>query len=357
MADLARYTRQSILSEIGEEGQRRLLASTAAVVGCGALGTHIAGSLVRAGVGRVKLIDRDFVELSNLQRQVLFDERDVAQGLPKAIAAADKLKQINSQVQIEPVVTDVNPDNVEQLLAGVDLVLDGTDNFETRLLLNDVCCKLDVPWVYGGVIATYGMTMAIVPHQTLCFRCFLGELPAPGSTPTCDTVGVLSMAAAVIAALEVTEALKLLTGQRDVLHGKLLCFDVWAGTLDRFSVPKPGEPCPACDLRQYEYLDAQHGSKATSLCGRDAVQIHVQRKSQVAFPSLADRLRPVGQVAYNEYMLRFRVEGYELNLFPDGRAIVKGCTDPAMRSSAVAWSPLTSTRTAHRSMPTSLRSS
>jgi adenylyltransferase/sulfurtransferase len=261
---------------------------------------------------------------------VLFDEDDVAQSLPKAVAAAQKLHRINSQVQIEPVVTDVNPDNVEELLGDADVVLDGTDNFETRLLVNDVCCKLDIPWVYGGVIGTYGMSMAIRPHHTPCFRCFLGELPAPGSTPTCDTVGVLGTAAAVIAALEVTESLKLLIGQSDALHGKLVCFDVWAGTMDRFEVAKGDRPCPACDLEQYEYLDAQHGSWATSLCGRDAVQINVRRESKVSFASLAERLRPSGQVAFNDYMLRFRANGYELNLFSDGRAIIKGCTDPAL---------------------------
>jgi adenylyltransferase/sulfurtransferase len=330
MADLERYARQSVLSEIGEEGQQSLLSSSAVVVGCGALGTHIASSLVRAGVGRVRIIDRDFVELNNLQRQVLFDQEDVASGLPKAIAAAQKLRRINSQVEIEPVVADVNPDNAEQLIQDADAVLDGTDNFETRLLVNDVCVKHDIPWVYGGVIGSYGMTMAILPHETPCFRCFLGELPAPGSTPTCDTVGVLGTAAAIVAALEVTEALKLLTGRRQALHGKLLYFDVWAGTLDRFQAARQDEPCPACDRAEFEYLEAKHGSWATSLCGRDAVQIHVRRQSQVSFPQLADRLRSTGQVAYNDYMLRFRVEDYELNLFPDGRAIIKGCTEPAL---------------------------
>jgi adenylyltransferase/sulfurtransferase len=182
MGELERYARQLILAEIGEEGQRRLLSSTAIVVGCGALGTNIASSLVRAGVGLVRIVDRDFVELNNLQRQVLFDEDDVDRGLPKAIAAAEKLRRVNSQVQVEPVVTDVNPDNVEQIVGDADVVLDGTDNFETRLLLNDACVKLGIPWIYGGVVATYGMTMAIVPHQTPCFRCILNELPTPGST-------------------------------------------------------------------------------------------------------------------------------------------------------------------------------
>jgi adenylyltransferase/sulfurtransferase len=330
MGGLERYARQVVLEQIGEAGQQRLLSATAAVVGCGALGTNVANGLVRAGVGRVRLIDRDFVELNNLQRQVLFDEEDVAQGLPKAIAAAGKLRRINSQVQVEPVVTDVNPENVERLIGDVDLVLDGTDNFETRLLINDACIKLGLPWIYGGVVATYGMTMAIIPGETPCFRCFLSDLPAPGSTPTCDTVGVLGPAATVIAALEVTEAVKLLTGQVDALHGRLLCFDVWAGTLDRLSMGKGDEPCPACDQGRFEFLEAREGSWATSLCGRDAVQVNVRQDARVSLPGLARRLRASGQVSYNDYMLRFRVDGYELNVFPDGRAIIKGCTDPAV---------------------------
>jgi adenylyltransferase/sulfurtransferase len=330
MKDLERYARQTVLPEIGTEGQRRLLASTAAVVGCGALGTNIASSLVRAGVGRVRIIDRDFVELNNLQRQVLFDEEDIAQGLPKAIAAAEKLQRVNSQVQVEPVVTDVNPDNVERLVADAHVVLDGTDNFETRMLLNDACCKLDIPWIYGGVIATYGMMMAIVPHETPCFRCFLGELPAPGTTPTCDTAGVLGSAAIVIAALEVTEAIKLLAGQEEALYRQLVYLDVWSGELERLTIGKADTPCPACDLGQFEYLEAKEGSWATSLCGRDAVQINVRHETQVALPALAERLRSAGQVAFNDYMLRFRVDEYELNVFPDGRTIVKGCADPAL---------------------------
>jgi adenylyltransferase/sulfurtransferase len=330
MDNLERYARQVILGEVGKEGQRRLLASRVAVIGCGALGTNIANSLVRAGVGFVRIVDRDFIELNNLQRQVLFDEQDIAQGLPKANAAANKLRRINSQVQIEPVVTDVNPDNVEQLICDVDLVLDGTDNFETRLLLNDACLKLDIPWIYGGVIAVYGMTMTIIPHQTPCFRCFLSDLPAPGSTPTCDTAGVLGTAAVVIAALQVTEGLKLLTGQEKALYRQLLYFDVWDGELGRFSVGKGGEPCPACDLGQYEFLEAREGSWATSLCGRDAVQINVRRDTRVSFPQLAERLRDVGQVVFNDYMLRFRIDEYELNIFPDGRTIVKGTADEAV---------------------------
>jgi adenylyltransferase/sulfurtransferase len=330
MSDLARYARQATLGEIGQGGQRKLLASRVAIVGCGALGTHIADAMVRAGVGHIRVIDRDFVELSNLQRQVLFDEEDVASGLPKAAAAAEKLRRINSQVQVEPVVTDVNPDNVEALLGDVDLVLDGTDNFETRLLINDACVKHEIPWIYGGVIATYGMTMTIIPHQTPCFRCLLSELPAPGTTPTCDTAGVLGSAATVIAALEVTEALKLLTGQREALRKELLYLDVWHGEMQRLTLDKGETPCPACDEGQYEYLEAREGSWATSLCGRDAVQVSVRRDARVSFPQLAERLSSAGKVAYNDYMLRFQVDGYELNLFPDGRAIIVGCTDPAL---------------------------
>jgi adenylyltransferase/sulfurtransferase len=330
MSDLDRYTRQSTLSEIGEHGQRQLLASSVAVLGCGALGTHIADGLVRAGVGHVRLIDRDLIELSNLQRQVLFDEEDVAAGLPKAVAAADKLRKINSQVQVEPVVTDVNPDNVEALLSDVDLVLDGTDNFETRLLLNDACVKHGIPWIYGGVIATYGMTMTIIPHQTPCFRCLLSELPAPGTTPTCDTAGVLGTAATVIAALEVTEGLKLLTGRRDALRKELLYIDVWHGDVQRLTLDKDKTPCPACDQGKYEYLEAREGSWATSMCGRDAVQVNIRRDAHVSFEQLAERLSSAGEVAFNDYMLRFQVDSYELNLFPDGRAIIVGCTDPAL---------------------------
>lgn len=330
MGDLDRYARQVSLAEIGEAGQRRLLASTVAIVGCGALGTNIANGMVRAGVGRVRLIDRDFIELNNLQRQVLFDEEDIAQGLPKAVAAATKLRKINSQVEVEPVVTDVNPGNVEQLVGDVDLVLDGTDNFETRLLINDACVKLGIPWIYGGVISTCGMTMAIVPHETPCFRCFLNELPAPGSSPTCDMVGVLGTAATIVAALQVTEGIKLLTGQMEALRRDLLYCDVWTGTFERLGLAKGETPCPACDLGQFEFLEARQGSWATTLCGRDAVQINLRREMRTSFPQLAERLRSVGEVTYNDYLLRFRVDSYELNVFPDGRTIVKGCTDPAL---------------------------
>ena len=324
-----RYARQVVLPEIGSAGQERLLASSAVVVGCGALGTVIASTLVRAGVGTVRIIDRDYIELNNLQRQILFDEEDIARGLPKAIAAAEKLRRVNSEIELEPIVADVNPDNVERLIGDMDLVLDGTDNFEIRFLLNDACVKHSIPWVYGGVLATYGMTMAIIPHRTPCFRCFLSEMPVPGSTPTCDTAGVLSSAVNVIASLEVVEGLKILMGREEELHDRLLYVDVWAGTMERMRLGKGESPCPACDLGQFEFLEAREGSYLTRLCGRDAVQINVRGEARVSLADLAARLDSAGQVAANDFMLRFRVDGYELTVFPDARAIIKGTTDEA----------------------------
>jgi adenylyltransferase/sulfurtransferase len=313
------------------------LASSVAVVGCGALGTVIASTLVRAGVGRVRIIDRDYIELNNLQRQILFDEEDIARGLPKAIAAAEKLRRVNSRVEVEPIVADVNPDNVERLVSDVDLVLDGTDNFEIRFLLNDACIKHAVPWVYGGVLATYGMVRAVIPQRTPCFRCFLTEVPAPGSTPTCDTVGVLGPTVNVIASLQVVEGLKILLGKEQEVSSGLLYVDVWTGTLERLQVGKEDHACPVCDLRQFEFLEAREGSYLTNLCGREAVQINVRGEgTTVSFPELAKRLDLVGEVHFNDYMLRFRVDSedgrhpYELTVFPDGRTIVKGTTDEAM---------------------------
>ncbi|MBL7065695.1 MAG: ThiF family adenylyltransferase [Anaerolineae bacterium] len=329
MGELDRYSRQILLPEIGTAGQERLLASSVAVVGCGALGTVISSTLVRAGVGRVRIIDRDYIELNNLQRQILFDEEDIARGLPKAIAAAEKLKKVNSQVKVEPVVADVNPDNVERLIGDVDLILDGTDNFETRLLINDACVKHTIPWIYGAVISTYGMTMSIIPHQTPCFRCFLPEMPLPGSTPTCDTVGVLGAAVGVIASLEVAQALKFLTHPEEPLQSKLIYLDVWTGTWEEMQMRKNKTACPTCDLGQYEFLEAKGGHRVTTLCGRDAVQISPRAGVAPSFPRLADRLRAVGEVHYNDFLLRFRADRHELTIFPDGRTIVKGVGDEA----------------------------
>ncbi len=336
MSELDRYSRQTLLPEIGIAGQERLLASSVAVVGCGALGTVIASTVARAGVGQVRIVDRDYIELNNLQRQILFDEEDIAKGLPKAVAAAKRLNKVNSQIKVESIVADVNPDNVEHIIGGVDLVLDGTDNFETRFLLNDACVKHDVPWVYGGVLRTYGVVRAIIPHRTPCFRCFLPQLPLPGSTPTCDTVGVLAPAVNVIASLEVVEGLKILLGNEKELYGELFYIDVWSGSLERSQVEKRDDDCQVCGLGQFEFLESKEGSYLTSLCGRNAVQINVRGDVQIAFPTLAERLALAGEVKYNDYMLRFWVDSvddkhpYELTIFPDGRTIVKGTTDESV---------------------------
>lgn len=327
---LRRYSRQMLLPAIGVAGQERLLQARVVIIGVGALGTALASNVVRAGVGFVRLVDRDFIEEHNLQRQALFDEDDIAANLPKAIAAARKLQRVNRQVTLEPVVADVNPDNVEALITDCDLVLDGGDNFEVRMLVNDVCLKHRLPWIYGAVIATYGMTMPFIPGEGPCFRCMLTDLPAPGSTDTCDTAGVLGTIPQVIAALQVTEALKWLTGHPEALCRDLRYFDVWAADAQRIRFGKRDTPCPACDEGRYEFLEGRYGASGTALCGRSAVQVQPRGGFTPDFAALAARLAPLGAVIHNAYMLRFRVEGYELTLFPDGRAIISGTSDPGV---------------------------
>lgn len=327
---MERYARQMILAEVGREGQERLRGARVAVIGCGALGTVISNHLVRAGVGYVRIIDRDFIELNNLQRQVLFDEDDIEQGLPKAVAAALKLRRVNSQISIEPLVTDITPRNIEEIIRDVDLVMDGTDNFETRFLVNDACIKNRIPWIYAGVISTYGMTMAIIPHRTPCLRCLMAEIPPAGSTPTCDTVGVLSTAVDIIASFEVTEGFKLLMGHEAELHNQLIFVNAWTAELTRLSISKTAGPCPTCENGRFDFLEAREGSTATRLCGKGAVQIYLHGSSHVCLTDLAVRLRSVGRVAFNDYMLRLHVAPYEITLFPDGRAIIKGTDDEVL---------------------------
>lgn len=327
--DTHRYSRQMILPGWGPEGQARLSARTAAVIGCGALGSHIANHLARAGVGRLILADRDFVEWHNLPRQVLYAEADAAAGLPKAIAAARRLRQVNSEVEIEPHVVDVNADTVEGLIAGADVVLDGADNFEVRYLVNEACVKHGIPWVYGGVLGTYGLTAAIIPGETPCLSCLLGPLPPPGSVPTCETAGVLGPAVAVIAALEVVEGLKLLLDRRDALLKSLVMVDVWSGDFERIQAQKASSDCPVCDERRFELLDAERGSLTTVLCGRQAVQVSPRPAPALDLAALARRLEGAGPLSVNDYMLRLDVEGCQMTVFDDGRAIVKGTADPA----------------------------
>ena len=328
---LDRYSRQVRFPALGEAGQLKLLASRVTICGCGALGTVLTNHLVRAGVGRVRLVDRDFIETHNLQRQILFDERDVADNLPKAEAAARKLRLINSAVTIEPVVTDIDHTNILDLVGDADLILDGTDNFETRYLINDAAVKLGKPWIFGGVIGSEGQTMTIVPGKTPCIRCLIEDSPPPGMTPTCETAGVLGPAVAVIASFEAIEAIKLLSGAHDALNTELIMVDVWDWTFRRLKVAGllGKVDCPCCQRRRFEWLDGTLGSHTTTLCGRNAVQVATRRPEPLNFAELALRLAPLGEVRQNAFMLRFGTEGYEFTVFPDGRAIIKGTNDIA----------------------------
>lgn len=335
-----RYARQTIFPAIGEAGQRALGEARVLLVGCGALGTHVADTLVRAGVGFLRLVDRDFVELHNLQRQVLFDEDDQARGVPKALAAAEKLRRVNSTVTVEPIVDDANAGNIAALIDGVQLIIDGTDNFETRYLLNDAALRAGRPWIYGGVLASYGMTMTILPGETACLRCTFPDPPPPGEAPTCETAGVLGPAVALVAAFQATEALKLLVGARDAINRDLLAVDIWRLTVDRLPAARQGD-CPACGdgPRSYPFLERAAASRTVTLCGRNAVQVSVNPPPQVALAALADRLRPVGAVSHNAHLLRFRPAEHaaqELVIFPNGRAIIHGTDEPAVARSLYA---------------------
>lgn len=321
-----RYSRQTLFQPIGKEGQKRLGRSTMAVAGCGALGSIIATSLVRAGIGRIKIIDRDFIEYHNLQRQVLFDEDDIKAQLPKAVAAERHLLRVNSSVKVEGIVADINQANIEDLFRDADIVLDGLDNFETRFLINDVCLKHQIPWVYGAAVSSYGMTMNIIPGKSPCFRCFASS-PKPGTTLTCDTAGVISPAPFVIGSLQVTEAMKILLGDPRISQ-QLAIVDVWENTFDRIRL-KPRPDCPACSGR-YDFLESESVIKATSLCGQHAMQVRNPKAGNISLDEMAERLRPLGEVSHNEFMLRFLADGYETVVFPDGRAIIKNTDNEAI---------------------------
>ncbi|MGD0899080.1 MAG: ThiF family adenylyltransferase [Thermoguttaceae bacterium] len=325
-----RYARQVRYQPLGEEGQKRLAEGRAVVCGCGATGSVLANTLARAGVGTMRLVDRDFVEIGNLHRQVLFDEEDAAAGLPKAIAAAEKLRKINSSVAIEPVVADITAANIEQLCQGADVLLDGTDNFETRFLMNDAAVHLGVPWVYAGCVGTEGQTMTILPGTTPCLRCLLPECPPPGSTPTCDTMGVLGPIVGVIASLAAVEAIKILSGNRQAVSRDLVVVDLWRNRLARIELGSLREDsdCPACKRREFSWLAGRQGSRAAVLCGRNAVQLTYPDRP-FSLDELARRLEGVGRITRNPFLLRLAVERYELNLFPDGRAIITGTSDLA----------------------------
>jgi molybdopterin/thiamine biosynthesis adenylyltransferase len=330
---IERYSRQILFDGIGEAGQRRLLEARAMVIGCGALGTAQAEALARAGVGHVRLVDRDFVEATNLQRQTMFTEEDARQRLPKAIACRNHLAQINSEIKVESEVADVNNSNVERLIEGSDVVLDGTDNFATRYLINDACVRHHVNWIYGAAVGSYGVTMTVRPHETPCLRCVFEEAPPAASAPTCDTAGVIMPIISIIAAVQVSEALKLLTGQTERLHRSLMQFDVWQNEWRRIGLESPVPECPTCGLGRYETLEAEGGEVAVSLCGRDAVQVRPAAATEVNLPALAERLRAAGEVQLNPYLLRLRAGDYELTVFKDARAIIRGTDDvPTARS-------------------------
>jgi molybdopterin/thiamine biosynthesis adenylyltransferase len=333
-----RYSRQILFTGLGRAGQERLAQSRAVIVGCGALGAMQAEMLARAGVGRLRLIDRDFIEESNLQRQIMYEERDVVERLPKAVAAAARIRRINAEIAAEPVVRDVNYTNVEELIRDAEVVLDGTDNFEARFLLNDAAVKLGQPWIYGAAVGAYGVQMTILPRETPCLRCVFPEAPPPGTSPTCDTAGVILPVIATVASFQVTEALKLLTGQRGKLHGALMQFDLWENAIARLKLAglrEQGE-CRACRQGFYDFLKARGGQFVTTLCGRHAVQIAPAASAEVNFSELAEQLRGVGEVSYNRFLLKLRVNGYELTVFPDARSIIKGTDDPAVARSLYA---------------------
>ena len=333
--ELARYSRQMLLPQIGEAGQKRLKHASVTLIGCGALGSVLAGTLVRAGVGYLRLVDRDFIELNNLQRQVLFDEHDIAQNLPKAEAAARNLRRVNSAVELEAVVADVNHTNIESLCVDADLLLDGTDNFETRFLINDVAVKSQTPWVYGACIGVEGLVMPIIPGETPCLRCIWEEAPPPGMTPTCDTAGVLGPVVNLVASYQAIEALKILTGQLDALCRGLLSIDGWTQrtrSLDMQSARDQGN-CPCCKQGIYEYVSGARSSAGVALCGRNAVQLLPPPGIRIDFQLIADRLGPRARPTLNQYLLKFSIDAYQITLFPDGRAIIQGTHDTAVARS------------------------
>lgn len=317
-----------LFAPIGTEGQHKFLNSRVAVIGCGALGSALAQTIVRAGIGFVRLVDRDFVDLSNLQRQVLYDEEDVRQRLPKAEAAARKLRQVNSEISIEPHVADVTAENILRLVHDVDLILDGTDNFEVRFLINDASVETGIPWVHGGCIGSHGQVLTILPGQSACLRCLMPEIPDPGSTETCDTAGVIAPAIQVIASLQVVEAMKLLSGQREQVGKQLTIVDVWDGTLRQLDVSKLREAgnCPCCQQGDRSWLRGERGSQSSVLCGRNSVQLSPPAQMSLSFQELEQRLQSLGEVRNNSFLLIFKPHDseHELTIFPTGRAIISG---------------------------------
>ncbi len=322
-----KYSRQVLFEPIGLAGQEKLCRGKVVIIGCGALGTAQANALARAGVGALRIVDRDYVEPSNLHRQTLFDESDAAENLPKAVAVERKLKQINSDVVVEGVVADLDSRNAEELLHDFEVILDGTDNFETRYLLNDASLKLGIPWIYGAVVASYAASLTILPGRTPCLACVYPR-PPQGMHDTCDTVGVIAPAVAWAAAVQVTEAFKILLGREQELHGSLLAYDVWKNHYQQVK-PQIDPHCRACGVRDFVHLE-RGGPIHITLCGRNAVQVHQRESRALNLRVLKTRLERFGPVRANEFLLQCRLDSYEITVFPDGRAIVKGTEDPTV---------------------------
>ncbi|MBX3243814.1 MAG: ThiF family adenylyltransferase [Acidobacteria bacterium] len=331
-----RYSRQILFEEIGREGQKKLRDATILLIGCGALGASHAEMLARAGIGKLKIVDRDFVEFTNLQRQTLFKESDAIERLPKAIAAKDRLAEINSEVSVEAVVADVNNSNIESLIAGCDLVLDGTDNFQIRYLINDACVKQQKTWIYGAAVSSYGTTMTVIPGKTPCLRCIFDEMPDAGSAPTCDTAGVIMPIITSVSAIQIAETIKLLIGDEASLHGSLIQIDIWRNEWRKIKLAEPNPDCTTCGKHIFEFLDAESQEFSAVLCGRNAVQIAPPKPTTIDLKNLAANLVAVSEVKHNEYLVRFSANGHEITVFSDARAIIKGTDNPVEAKSLYA---------------------
>ena len=332
-AERERYSRQILFAGIGEAGQEALLGSHAVIVGCGALGSFQAAALARAGVGRITIIDRDYVESSNLHRQWLFEESDAAEALPKAAAAERRIARINSSVTVRGAVADLTAENAAELLEGAGVILDGTDNFDTRYLINDFAIRAGIPWIYGAAVGSYGLAMPVLPGESACLRCVYPEPPS-GIQPTCETAGVLNTIISAVASFQVADALKILCGKRDAVRARITTMDLWEGHIRQIDAPPRDPECPACGRREFAWLDDSRRGPVT-LCGRNAVQIH-ERPRPIDLAELKRRLEPLGEVRANEFALRFLSSPYEITVFPDGRAIVKGTSDAGVARSLYA---------------------
>ena len=332
---MGRYSRQILFKGLGEEGQERIQQSSVVLVGLGAIGSVTADILARAGVGSMRLIDRDYLEIENLQRQSLYTEEDIRENLPKAVAAERALKKINSEIYLESAVKDVNAHNIRSLLSGFDLILDGNDNFETRFLINEASVFLSIPWIYAACLGSYAVSMTILPGETPCLNCLFDVLPKPGTVETCETAGIIAPASHLVATLQSAEALKFLSGRKEALRKEIVSLDLWSDTFEArgIKLKEPDKNCLICGKREFKYLGEKTPSSLHALCQRNAVQIFTEDQEEVDFETLAPRLERAGKVSYNRYLLRFVVENYTITLFKDGRAIIKGTADPALARS------------------------